>query len=189
MRFTTLLSVTIAAALGAGISSCSDNKTYAELLQDENMYTNAFLADHRVVNYVPENNEFEVGPDAPYYRLDEDGQLYMQVLDAGTPDNMVKDDELIYYRYTRYALAYYVDGEFSYSDGNDGALGGNYSFRFGNYEINSSYSGGMGIQTPLQYLPVDCQVNLVIKSQYGKPSEYANVQPFLYRLRYFRPKI
>ncbi|MDE6300417.1 MAG: DUF4827 domain-containing protein [Muribaculaceae bacterium] len=189
MRLTDILSVTALAIAAAAVTGCSDSKTYAELLNDENAYTNAFLADHRVVNYVPENNEFETGPDAPYYRLDEDGQMYMQVIDAGTPDNMVKADELIYFRYTRYPLSTYSNGEFTYSDGNDDALGGNYSFRYGNYETNSSYSAGPGVQAPLEYLPVDCQVNLVIKSQYGKPGEIANVQPYLYSLRYFRPKI
>lgn len=189
MRLNKIIPVLSLAAAAMIATGCNDSKTYSELLNDENAYTNAFLADQRVVNTIPEDNKFEVGENAPYYRLDEDGQLYMQVLDAGTPDNMVKDDELIYFRYTRYPLAYYVDGKFTYSDGNDEATGSNYSFRYGNYESNSSYSAGVGVQAPLEYLPVDCQVNLVIKSQYGKPGEMSNVQPYLYRLRYFRPKI
>ena len=189
MRILTSLSLAACAAAALLTSSCSDSKTYAELLNEENAYTNAFLADQRVINYIPEDTVFITGEDAPYYRLDEDGQLYMQVIDAGTPGNMAKTDELIYYRYTRYPLSAYVDGKFSYSEGNDGAMGGNYSFRFGNYEINSSYSAGPGVQMPLSYLPVDCKVKLVIKSQYGRPGEMSAVQPYLYSLRYYRPKI
>lgn len=189
MRKHTFLSAIFATAIAVFSTACNDGKTYAELLNEENAYTNAFLANQRVINEVPEDKKFETGPDAPYYRLDEDGQMYMQVIDAGTPDNMVKADELIYFRYTRYPLAFYKDGEFEYSEGNDGALGANYSFRYGNFESNSSYSAGPGVQAPLEYLPVDCQVNLVIKSQYGKPGEMANVQPYLYTMRYFRPKI
>ncbi|MDE7467078.1 MAG: DUF4827 domain-containing protein [Muribaculaceae bacterium] len=189
MRLSTCLSLAACAALTLMSTACNDGKTYAELLNDENMYTNAFLADQRVVDYIPEDTVFLTGENAPYYRLDEDGQMYMQVLDAGTPGNMATTDELIYYRYTRFPLSAYDNGEFSYSDGNDEALGGNLSFRFGNYETNSSYSAGPGVQTPLSYLPIDCRVNLVVKSQYGRPGEMANVQPYLYRLRYYRPKI
>lgn len=179
----------LAAAFIMGISSCSDRKTYAELLTDENHYVNAFLADQRVVNEVPEGNKFETGPNAPYYRMDEDGNIYMQVVDAGTPGDTVAQNELIYFRFTRYPISTYKDGEFSASEGNDDVLVGNYSFRFGNFELQSSYSFGEGIQIPLSYLPIDCQVNLVVKSQLGMPAEISNVQPFLYTLRYFRPKI
>lgn len=176
-----LLAVTLA-------SSCDDGKTYAELLNDESHYVNAFLADQRVINSIPPDTVFETGEDAPYYRIDEDGNLYMQVLDAGTPGDRVENNELIYFRFTRYQMSTYADGSFSYAEGNDDVLGGNLSFRYGNYELTSSYNYGTGIQAPLQYLPVDCRVNLVIKSAYGMPSEMSSVVPWLYSLRYYRPK-
>lgn len=170
-------------------TSCDDSKTYAELLTDETHYVNNFLADQRVVNEIPADTVFEFGPNAPYYRLDDDGNLYMQVINPGTPGNMVKNNELIYFRFTRYNLAYYRDGSLGDGEGNDNVLGGNYSFRFGNFELNSSYSFGSGIQTPLNFLPIDAQVNIVIKSQYGMPAEMSYVIPYLYSIRYFRPKI
>lgn len=176
-------------ALAVSHTACSDSKTYAELLADENHYVNAFLADQRVINNVPADTIFETGENAPYYRLDEDGNMYMQVISPGTPGNKVEQNDLIYFRFTRYPISYYKDGEFSSSDGNDDVLGGNLSFRFGNFELNSSYSFGAGIQIPLNYLPIDAEVNIVIKSQYGMPSEMANVMPYLYHIRYFKPKI
>lgn len=171
------------------ISSCSNSKTYAELLTDESHYVNNFLADHKVINQVPEDTVFQYGPDAPYYRLDDDGNLYMQVVDPGTPGNMVESNELLYIRFTRYNLSLYNNGNLGEGQGNDNVLGGNYSFRYGNYELNSSYSMGMGVQAPLNYLPVDAVVNIVIKSQYGMPTEMSYVIPYLYSIRYFRPKI
>lgn len=178
--------ISISSLLAA--TSCSDDKTYAELLTDESHYVNAYLADHRVINSVPEGNKFETGPDAPFYRLDEDGNLYMQVVDAGTPGDTVKSNELIYFRFTRSNLKTYADGVFEQVEGNDAVLGGNFSFRYGNYELSSSYSNGSGIQQPLAYLPIDCQVNIIIKSQYGVPSEMSAVVPWLYSIRYYRPK-
>lgn len=172
-----------------GLSSCQDSKTYAELLTDETHFVNNFLADQRVVKEMPADTVFEYGENAPYYRIDEDGNLYMQVVEPGTPGNMAKDNELIYFRFTRYNLAYYHDGEFTYSEGNDNVMAGNYSFRYNNFELNSSYSFGSGIQAPLAYVPIDAVVNIVVKSQYGWPSEMSYVTPYLYSIRYFKPKI
>lgn len=174
--------------MAAALSSCSDDKTYAELLTEETYYVNNFLADQRVIDAVPADTVFEVGPDAPYYRLDEDGNLYMQVLNAGTPGNRVKPDELIYFRYTRWALAYYKDGKLPNGAGNNIDLNSAY-FRYQNFSLTSSYQWGSGIQYPLALLPVDCEVNIVIKAAYGPVQESAEVRPYLYRLTYQRPQI
>lgn len=194
-----LLKLALAVALIASFASCNDSKTYAELLESEDHYVNDFLADQMVINSIPEDSIFEYGVDAPYYRIDEDGNLYMQVIDPGTPGNMVKDDELIYFRYTRCSLAFYYHlDEFDsvsdwfnyYGGGNDDDMNqASTAFRYGNSSLQSSTQYGSGIQRPLAFLPVDCQVNLVIKSQYGFTSEMAEVKPYLFRLRYYRPKI
>lgn len=169
-------------------TACSDSESYAELLNKENQSVNNFLADHRVELSIPADTVFLTGPDAPYYRLDEDGQLYMQVLDAGTKGNRVKKDEQIYFRYTRYALENYVDGKLPTGSGNNLTLVA-YWFRYENFQIKGSYQWGEGIQVPLRYLPVDCRVNIIIKSQKGFVDEQTNVLPFLYTVTYERPAI
>ena len=63
------------------------------------------------------------------------------------------------------------------------------SFRYQNYTLPSSSQWGSGIQLPLEFLPLGCEVNLVIKSQYGWTSEISNVQPFLYHIRYYKSMI
>ncbi len=179
----------LALAVAAAATSCDDDKSYAELLTDENIATNAFLADQRVVGYDPDNKTFESGQTAPYYQLDEDGNVYMQVISEGTKDNMAEDDQLIYFRFTRYNLYEYADGKLGPGSGNDTDLTyGSASFRFGNTSSQSSYQWGSGLQMPLRYLPIDCEVNLVIKSQAGLYNEISNVQPFLYKVRYFKPQ-
>lgn len=190
MKIKSLITILAAVVLATAMSSCNDGKTYAELLEDEDHYVNNFLADNIVINSIPADTVFIYGPDAPYYRLDEEGDLYMQVIDPGTPGNMVTDNELIYFRYTRYDLKYYENGELQYGGGNDDDMSqANTSFRYGNTSLQSSTQWGTGIQAPLAYLPVDCQVNLVVKSQYGFVKEMAEVQPYLFQLRYFKPQI
>ncbi|MDE6269589.1 MAG: DUF4827 domain-containing protein [Muribaculaceae bacterium] len=175
---------------GLAVASCDNTKSYAELLDDENHYVNMYLADQRVVPDIPKDTIFEVGPNAPFYRLDEDGNLYMQVLNAGTPGNKAEADELIYFRFTRYSLYGYKGGELSNGIGNETDMSFNdCSFRFGNYQLQSSSQWGSGIQYPLALLPIDCEVNLIVKSQLGLTQEIAEVVPYLYHLRYYRPKI
>ena len=181
LRIFSFLFIFFAVLLGA--SSCKDSKTYAELLTDEDHYVNNFLADHRVVLSVPEDTVFECGSDAPYYRLDQDGMLYMQVLDPGTPGNRVEADEQIYFRYTKYDLSQYNDGVLPQGTGNNLTLGPAW-FRYGNYQMVSSQTWGAGIQMPLAYLPIDCKVNLVVKSTYGESENQAYVIPYLYVLTY-----
>lgn len=178
----------------AALPSCDDTKSYAELLTDETKVTNLFLSDHVVIDELPADNNFitceDKGDLAPYYRLDEDGNVFMQVVTAGTPGNMAETDQTIFLRFSRYNLYNYSDGSLGTSSGNDSDLtNGTASFRFDNYSVTASYQWGTGIQMPLKYVPIDAQVNVVIKSQAGMYSEIANVQPYLYQVRYFKAQI
>lgn len=172
-----------------GISSCSDTKSYADRLNDENKAINLYLSNYRVIDEVPADTVFETGPEAPFYRLDEDGNVFMQVLRTGDRvNNRVVDDQLIYFRFTRYNLTYYYNYNELVGEGN--ATDMDYaatSFRFNNTTLSSSTQYGSGIQLPLNYLGIDCDVNLIVKSQYGFTSEMSQVSPYLYNIRYFKP--
>lgn len=179
-----VLLIPMAAAV---ISSCSSRKSYAQLLNDEDRAVNSFLANHRVINSIPADTVFETGEDAPYYRLNEEGTLYMQVLDPGTRTDRAEYDDLIYFRFTRTNLStLWKTGEIDL-EGNDGDMTMEAtSFRYQNFTLQTYAYYGSGIQEPLKYLGVDCRVNIVVKSQLGLTGEIAAVIPYLYNLRYFR---
>ena len=81
------------------LCSCSNSESYADLLNAERRATNAYLAGCRVVNEIPRDTVFEVGVDAPYYRIDPEGNVYMQVLKAGDrKTDKAKNSERIYFR-------------------------------------------------------------------------------------------
>lgn len=177
-------------AFAMAFAACDDNESYADLLNDENKSVNYFLANHKVVNEIPEDSVFETGVDAPFYRLDEDGNIYMQVLKTGDLNNKATEDQLIYFRFMRYNLHTYAAGTEPEGEGNANDM--EYaptSFRFKNYTLSSSAQFGSGVQMPLYYLGIDCEVNLIIKSQYGFESEISNVIPYLYNIRYFKSQI
>lgn len=171
------------------VQSCSDKKSYAELLEDENKAVNVFLSDQRVIASVPADNKFETGENAPYYQLDNEGNLYMQVLQVGD-GKMAEDNQVVYFRFKRTSLKNYNNGSETEWEGNsDNIEAGDQSFRFNNTYLESSYKWGTGIQTPLEYLPLNSHVRLVVKSQLGLTDEISYVVPFLYDIRYFPGKI
>lgn len=174
------------------LASCSDSKSYAEYLDDERKSTNAYLATQRVINDIPADTVFITGKDAPFYRLNEEGTVYMQVLKAGDRENnKVKEDQTIYFRFMRFSLNIWATGEDVVAEGNAEDMGYNtFSFRYNNYTLSSTTQYGSGIQAPLEFLGIDCEVNIIIKSQYGFTSEIANVVPYLYQnVRYFKSQI
>lgn len=181
----------LSALLTAAFTACESGRSYAEMLQSENMAVNRFLADQKVVGSIPADSVFEVGPDAPYYQLDAEGNVYMQVLSSGSgPD--VAEDQLVYFRFLRYNLSYYTGSLSALTpEGNENDLNQSpTSFRYQNYTLPSSADWGTGIQMPLNVLKkLNCEVNLVIKSQYGWQSEISYVVPYLYHVRYYPSRI
>lgn len=187
-----IAAATVLMAAAVATTGCNDGKSYAELLTDETHAVNTFLANHRVALGIPEFDEIEAGENAPFYRLDAEGNVYMQVLHKGNPDMMASDDDLVYFRFTRNSLYTYNAANNTFPEegwGNSQDLSvGSASFRFNNYTLSSSSQWGSGIQMPLNYLGFGCRVNLVIKSQYGLSNEISQVVPFYYYdVRYFPP--
>lgn len=174
------------------LSSCDDDKSYADLLNDENKAVNRYLVDQRVVDEIPADSNFIVGPNAPYYKLDEDGNVYMQVLDKGS-DKKPKAGDRVYFRYTRYNLFTYEPGKQMEGSGNadnlNPSVGGPTYFFFDNFNSEASITFGAGIQQPMRFLGYDAKVNIVVKSQYGMTAEMTSVVPFLYTISYYKPMI
>ena len=171
-----LYQASLALAMVAVAASCDNSKSYAEYLNEQDMAVNNYLADNTVILDVPEDTVFITGPDAPFYRMDEDGSMYMRVLNPGTKGNMAQTNDQIYFRYTRYNLLSYANGKLPDGEGNNISLSPCW-FRYNNYQIESSYTWGYGVQVPLSLLPIDCEVMIVIKSTMGPTSEQATVQP------------
>jgi len=179
--------------LALAFSSCNDSKSYAELLADENQAVNKFLVQHKVVDGLPADNNFEIGSDAPYYRLDAESNVYMQVLDKGSDEKPEKESR-VYFRFLRYNLFYYIVGDDEYNAtiaaGNaDNMNTQSTYFLFGNTTVSESTQYGTGIQLPLNYLGYGAKVNIIIKSQAGPSSDMSYVVPYLYTISYNKSMI
>ena len=118
----------MALLLSAAVAtSCEDTKSYAELLDEENDAVEKFLETKTVINTIPADTVFEVGENAPYYKLDEDGYVYMQVLNPGD-GGMAKYNDVIFFRYSRMNILTWAEGGDQIPTGNDDNVSLAYSF-------------------------------------------------------------
>lgn len=183
-----LMALPIALAL---LASCKDSKSYSELLDDEEKSINSFLAHQKVLKQIPADTVFQTGADAPYYQIDDNGNVYMQVLKAGDrTNNRAQEGETIYFRFGRISINRWSAGYEDAPSGNFGDLSySSTSFRFSNEEANYDYTKyGYGVVLPLVFVGIDSEINLLIKSRKGPYSEIADVVPYLYNIRYFKVK-
>ena len=169
--------------------ACSKTESYSELLRQEEKAVNWYLASCKVENSIPaDSTSFITGSDAPFYRLDEDGYVYMQVVNKGDDEKVDKGD-LVYFRFMRSNIKYMYEGIDVKPEGNSDYLNmGPASFVYQNQNLTSTTQWGTGIQMPLRFLGYNSEVNLVLKSYYGFMEDQTYCVPYLINIRYFKPE-
>ena len=177
----------------AGLSSCNKSQSYSELLREEEKVVNIFLSDQKVMLDIPADSiSFEIGPDAPFYRMDEDGYLYMNVISKGDMTDRPESGDVVYIRYERENLKYkYLYGE-SVLECNQNGFANEYnksaSFVYKNTYLESTTALGTGIQWPMKFFGYNCEVNLVLRSYYGFSEDQVYCNPYLINVKYFKPE-
>ena len=189
-RYLLTLSIPVMIVL---LDSCEKSQSYSELLRDEEKAVNWYLASQNIELDIPSDPKDLItcetaGEDAPFYRLDADGYVYMQVVRADF-DDMVSEGNTVYFRFNRENILYmYQDIDTSSSGNSDYLSYGSTSFVYKNTTLSSTTTWGTGIQMPLKYLGYNSEVNLVLRSYYGFYDEQSSCVPYLINLRYFRPE-
>lgn len=181
-------------------TGCSKTQSYSELLREEEKACNWYLSNYNVSLELPENNKDLItsetlkpdgkpyGDDAPFYKLDEDGNVYMQVVRADY-SQMVAEGDLVYFRYIQENIKELYEGISTVPEGNgDDLASGPASFVYKNTYLASTGVWGTGIQVPLQYVGYNSEVNLVLKSYSGFTDRQTYCIPYIINLKYFRPE-
>lgn len=184
-----LLGTLSTAMLLISTASCSKTESYADLLREEEKAANWYLATQKVENAIPADSvSFITGPDAPFYKLDNEGYVYMQVVKMDTSE-MVEDGDLVYFRFMRQNLKYLYEGVPTEPSGNSDYLSyGPASFIYRNTYLTSSTTWGTGVQMPMKFMGYNSEVNLVLKSYYGFTDEQSYCIPYLINIKYFKPE-
>lgn len=171
------------------LGSCDKTESYSELLREEEKAVNWYLAQHRVEMEFPEEN-YEIGDDAPFYRMDAEGNLYMQILNPGDLSDKPQEGDKVYFRYERKNLKSMYEGGNPSPEGNmdDLLTTASTSFFKGNNLYPSTTGYGTGIQIPVDYLGYYSEVNLVLKSYIGFTSDMTQCTPYLIKVKYYKPE-
>lgn len=168
-------------------TSCSKSESYSNLLKQEERATNWYLSNQKVCNEIPADSIFITGKDAPFYKLDEDGYVYMQVVNPGSEKNRPKRGDLVYFRFNRTNLKSLYQTGVESSDGNSSNMEmATSQFVYQDFSIQTSAQFGRGIQDALSYLGYGSEVNLVLRSYYGFSSDMSQCIPYLINIRYFK---
>lgn len=184
LKYSSLILV-LAIALG----SCEKGESYADLLKKEEKAVNWYLSGEYVMTEIPADSVFITGEDAPFYKMDEDGSIYMKVIDPGDMDDRPENGDRVYFRYSRMNLRNFYEADLEQWIGNSSNLNNSTmatSFIKGNYTLSSSAQYGNGIQLPLDYLGYNSRVKLVLKASSGFYSEQSQCLPYVFDVRYFK---
>lgn len=183
------------------VTGCKDGKSYSDMLRDEKGAVNWYLAQNRVEPRVPEDSVFQTGEDAPFYRMNSDGTVYMRVIRQGDMNNRPVKGDNVYFRFMRYDISQMYDDKTTditgYGNTEDMFGNSDWHFVYGNTTLPSTTQFGTGIQLPLNYLGYGCEVDLIVKSTEGMSvtsssgsvliDDVSNCTPYVYKnLKYFK---
>ncbi|MCM1356501.1 MAG: DUF4827 domain-containing protein [Staphylococcus sp.] len=164
--------------------------TLEDLQKTERRAIKSYLSKFDVIDKLPAVTDIQVGSVAPFYKLDNDGKVYMQVVKMGAEPAAVTGEK-IYFRFLRYDLLYYLNngllpnGTGNMTDISQDAT----SFTLGS-DNEETKQWGTALPLPMQIgLPLGSEVNLVVSSEAGITNEISSVIPYLYNIRYYKAQI
>ncbi|MCM1377678.1 MAG: DUF4827 domain-containing protein [Clostridium sp.] len=170
-------------------SACSKSESYSNLLKDEERAVNWYLSGQQVCVEIPADSILLHGENAPYYKMNEEGTIYMKVLTPGdlTPENRPQINDNISIRYNRLNLRrLYEDGAAEWEGNSDDLAMGSLSIVYGSTLLPETTKLGQGLQEPLKFLGYNSRVMLIIKASVGPTDEQSQCIPYLYDIRYFK---
>lgn len=161
--------------------------TLEDLKKTEQRAMKKYLSKFDVIDELPTIDNIRVGSVAPFYKLNPEGTVYMQVVKMGTAP-AATNGERSYFRFMRYNLLSYLEnGVLPQGQGNANDPTESTTFFEVGSDKPSTTQWGTAIQMPILLgLPIDSEVNLVVASEAGPTYEISGVIPFLYNIRYYK---
>lgn len=188
MRIKKLIFHISAIVLLLSATGCEKTKSYSEMLKDEEQACNWYLAQNKIVVNIPKDSVFQTGQDAPFYKMNSEGTLYMKVITAGDRNKIPENGDRVYFSYMRQNIQRLMNGYIDEDvwEGNaENMAYGSTSFLLGETILTSSTKYGNGIQIPVTYLGYYSEVILVVKSLEGFTDAQTDCTPYVYKVRYF----
>ena len=103
-------------------TACEKGESYADLLKKEEKAVNWYVSGFWVEDEIPADSVFISGEDAPFYKMNEDGSVYMKVIDAGDIGDKPQKGDRVYFRYSRMDLRNFYEAGLEQWIGNSSDL-------------------------------------------------------------------
>lgn len=189
MKLFHTISLILIAIASVTLLSCSKAESYSNLLRTEEKSVNKYLAQQKVSVTIPEDSILQYGEDAPYYKMNDDGTVYMKVINPGNMEIRAKKGDRIYFVCEYKNLNLWAGGsEIDWVGGATDITGklSDTSFVYGNTILTSTTQYGTGIQVPMQFVGNESEVFLVLKAASGFASEQSSCTPYVMHVKYFK---
>lgn len=187
---------------GLAFYSCSDTKTYAEMLEDEKKAIKKFIKDNNIkvitaTEFSDNGNETNVSENE-FVQLS--NGVYMQIVDRGNGDS-IRNRDIVTVRFVEYdilkedttgasnfAQAQFLDS-FDYTI-TDGMIYGQFRKENGEYGAFYIYYNSVAVPegwlTCLPYIKNNARVKLIVPSKKGHQVALEYAYPYYYDLRRIR---
>ncbi|MBO4985279.1 MAG: DUF4827 domain-containing protein [Bacteroides sp.] len=184
--------------LSAAFNACDDNKTYAEMLEEEEDAIQSYIKDNNIKvisqSAFHANDSMTDVAENEYVHLA--NGVYMQIVDKGSenPADTVKHNDLVLVRFLEYDILerdstltnFYEPGvvdEFKYVISSSSVSG---IFLYG---VMLEYYGSdvpAGWLAPLSYVRNNAHVKLIVPSKMGHSTAMSYVTPYFYDIQKYQ---
>lgn len=185
-------------------NACSDNVTYAEMLEDEKKAINNFIKDHDIK--VISQKEFQDAGCVTDVSRNEYVQttsgVYMQIIDKGSQNlgDTIRNNDMVLVRFAEYRLEKDSAETLVMSNFDVGQISQVDIFRYQKTETSTSgiFSSGMmyyvyqsqtvpqGWLVPFNYVRDGARVKLIVPSKMGHETAMSGVKAYYYDIHKFQ---
>ena len=181
--------------LSFAFQACDNTKTYAELLEEEDDAIADFIKDSNIV--VISQSQFHAQDSMTDVAKNEYVQLasgvYMQIVDKGSGDSIVNNDEVLV-RFTEFSL---LDDTLTLSNIDAVGMVDRFRYTTSSSSIAGSFLEGYmytyygtqvpaGWLVPLVYVRDGAHVKLIVPSKMGHQTAMQSVYPYFYDIRKYQ---
>jgi hypothetical protein len=175
--------------------SCSDTKSYADMLEDEKKAIAAYIKDNsiQVISQTEFYDQDSVTNDNEYVQLA--SGVYMHIIDKGSTNkaDTVKSGDHILARFTEYDI---LSKDTTLSNVDDVARPDEFLYRVTSTQIAGQFISGYmmtaysntvvpaGWLQPLAYVRDRAHVRLIVPAKMGHGTAQSSVTPYYYDLKY-----
>ena len=185
-------------ALSLGFQACDDTKTYADMLEDEDVAIKKYIRENNIKvisqSTFHANDSMTNVAENEYVHLS--NGVYMQIVDKGSsnPADTVKHNDLVLVRFLEYDL---LEEDSTYTNFYEPAALDEFKYVESSASVSGVFLAGVMLEVygsdvpagwlaPLTYIRNNAHVKLIVPSKMGHSTAMTYVTPFFYDIKKYQ---